>query len=268
MWIRSLVLVVLLPVLLAAPSATQARMLYESAQITLYSTRAEPNSRNSHPITLDADMLSTVLARVQARSGEMGEIIGLFPEKHRKQIAGELAKALRSIDRDEDVYLVSFRRIGNFFSSHRNASSARVFVENGRLNMIFGQIDGFFSEFRDPDRAVPAMGLRERAASLNGRIQGTEGVTFVDGRDDWIALPLAQTAPAAPAAAPATANESPAECKSGEARDSLRGDGRITWKELEEGLTTLKQLHTKGLITDLEYEAKKKEMLDAVGPGR
>ena len=39
----------------------------------------------------------------------------------------------------------------------------------------------------------------------------------------------------------------------------------ISWKELEEGLTTLHRLRERGLITDADYEAKKKEMLDALG---
>ena len=57
-------------------------------------------------------------------------------------------------------------------------------MERGRLNLIFGQIDLFFSEFRDPDRPVPPMGSRKRVESLKGRIIPAEGVSFVDGRND------------------------------------------------------------------------------------
>ena len=52
------------------------------------------------------------------------------------------------------------------------------------------------------------------------------------------------------------------------AADRLKRHESITWEELEEGLLMLHRLHSKGLITDHEYNAKKKELLDAVGPGK
>ncbi len=74
------------------------------------------------------------------------------------------------------------------------------------MNLIFSQVDRFFSEFRDPDRPIPPMGSRKRAASLKGRIIPTEGVSFVDGRNDWVALDLDRAEPLLPAVAP-SANE-------------------------------------------------------------
>jgi hypothetical protein len=265
---RFLVIGLPLAFLLTFSSAAHAQVLHESKRIGLYSTQAEPGSQNSHPVTLEADRLSAALSRVQARSGETGEVIELFPEKSREELAGRLAKELRDIDRGQDLHLVSYRQVGGFFSGHRNASGARLFVENGRLNMIFGQIDIFFSEFRDPDRPVPPMGSRNRAASLKGRMVRTEGVTFVDGRSDWVALELAQTAPPPSAVTPVASNESPAEPAGENAGDRLGQAGQITWEELEEGLSVLHRLHSKGLITSQEYSAKKTEMLDAMGPGR
>lgn len=247
-----------LVVLFAVPPASHARLLHESKRIALYSTEAEPGNRNSHPITLEAGQLSAVLSRVRARSGETGEIIDLFPEKNRNASAERLAKALRSIDPDQELHLVSFRHIGTFFSGHRNASAARVFVEGGRLNLIFGRIDRFFSEFRDLDRPVPPMGTRKRAASLKGRIIGTEGVTFVDGRNDWVALDLVRTAPVPPASAPAAkgTGQAPQE-QSPKAAIKPRG------KSIEEKLQILKNLRDKDLITEQEYTDKRRQILDS-----
>lgn len=247
-----------LVVLFAVSSATHARLLYESNRIALYNTEAEPGNRNSHPITIEADQLSAALSRVRARSGETGEIIDLFPEKNREALAGRLAKELSRIDPDQELHLVSFRRIGTFFSGHRNASAARVFMESGRLNLILGQIDLFFSEFRDADRPVPSMGSRKRAASLKGRIIGTEGVTFVDGRNDWVALDLVPAAPPPPAAAPAAkgSDRTPAE-------KSPKTAIKPREKSIEEKLRILKNLRDKDLITEQEYVDKKRQILDS-----
>ncbi|MGD9367981.1 MAG: SHOCT domain-containing protein [Desulfobacteraceae bacterium] len=245
-------------VLFAVSSDSHARLLHESARIALYSTEAEPGNRNSHPITLEADQLSAVLSRVRARSGETGEIIDLFPEKNREESAERLAKALRRIDSDQELHLVSFRHIGTFFSGHRNASAARVFVEEGRLNLIFGRIDLFFSEFRDADRPVPPMGSRKRAASLKGRIIGTEGVTFVDGRNDWVTLDLIPAEPVPPAPAPAAkgSGSTPVE-------KSPKAAIKPHEKSIEEKLQILKNLRDKDLITEQEYTDKKRQILDS-----
>jgi len=244
-------------VVFAVSSVTHARMLHESARIALYSTEAEPGNRNSHPITLEADQLSAALSRVRARSGETGEIIDLFPEKNREEAARRLAKALRRIDPDQELQLSSFRHIGTLFSGQRNASAARVFMESGRLNLIFGQIDLFFSEFRDPDRQVPPMGSRKRASSLKGKILSSEGATFVDGRNDWVALDLIRTAPSPPAAAPSArgSGQTP-EATSPEA------DIKPQEKSIEEKLQILKNLKDKELITEQEYKDKKRDILD------
>lgn len=265
MMLRRFILIGLpLVALFAVSSATHARLLHESSRIALYRTKAEPGNRNSHPITLETDQLSAALSRMRARSGETGEIIDLFPEKNHKESAKQLAKALERIDADQELHLVSLRRDGTFFSGHRNASAARVFMEGGRLNLIFGQVDRYYSEFRDPDKPVPAMGSRKQATSLKGSIIHTEGVTFVDGRNDWVALDLIQAAPAPP-----VVSNDGAPDNSGEGA-GVRPEQRVpsTWEELEEGLSVLQRLHSKGLITDQEYSAKKKEMLDAVKLGK
>jgi hypothetical protein len=256
---RFIFLALPLVVVFAVSSASYARLLHESSRIVLYSTKAEPGNRNSHPITLEADQLSAALSRVRARSGGTGEIIDLFPEKNREEAAGRLAKELRRIDPDQELHLVSFRQIGTLFSGQRNASAARVFIESGRLNLIFGQIDIFFSEFRDPDRPVPAMGSRKQAASQKGEIMPSEGVTFVDGRNDWVALDLVQIAPPPRAAAPsANGSVQTPGATSPEAAIEPRE------KSVEEKLQILKNLRDKDLITDQEYIDKKRDLLDSL----
>lgn len=255
---RLLLLSLPIVVLFAVSSAAHARLLHESTRIALYSTEAEPGNRNSHPITLEADQLSAALSRLRAHSDETGEVIDLFPEKNREELAGRLAKELRRIDPNQELHLVSFRHIGTFFSGQRNASAARVFMESGRLNLIFGQIDLFFSEFRDPDRPVPPMGSRKRGALLKGRIMPTEGVTFVDGRNDWVALDLIRAASPPPKAAPSAKG-------SGQTAGVTSPKAAIKPQEksIEEKLKILKSLRDKGLISEQEYIDKRRQILDS-----
>ncbi len=237
-------------------SATYARLLHESARIVVYSTEAEPGNRNSHPVTLEPDQLSVALSRVKARSGDTGDGVCLFPVKNREESAKRLAKELGRIDPGLELHLVSFRHIGTFFSGQRNASAARVFVESGRLNLIFGQIDRFFSEFRDPDRPVPPMGSRRRPASLRKKIIPAEGITFVDGRNDWVAIDLGRTPPLQPKAVPAAKGSSPTPGKA-----SLKAT-QPQAKRIEEKLQILKNLRDQDLITEQEYSEKKRQILD------
>jgi hypothetical protein len=256
---RFLLLCLPLVVLFAVSSATHARMLHQSTRIELYSDKAEPGNRNSHPITLEADQLSAALSRVRASSGETGEIIDLFPKKNCEESAARLAKELRGIDPDQELHLVSFRQMGPFFSSKRNASGARVFMENGRLNLIFGQIDLFFSEFRDPDRPVPPMGSRKRAASLKGKILPSEGVTLVEGRNDWVSIDLVSSAPPPPAVVPEAKGMGP-EPDGKLPKTVIKPNG----KSIEEKLQILKNLKNKDLITEQEYADKKREIIDSL----
>jgi pyruvate/2-oxoglutarate dehydrogenase complex dihydrolipoamide acyltransferase (E2) component len=106
-------------------------------------------------------------------------------------------------------------------------------------------------------------------------------VSGISRRADWVALPLAaiagaataatpaptkapapaavtaaHMAPAAPAAAPAPASmDKPAPAAAPRARDAAFAD------EIEQRLIILKRLRDKGLISEEEYQQKRKEVL-------
>jgi hypothetical protein len=254
-------------VLFAVSTTAQAELIYDTSYIALYSADAEPGSSNSRPITLEADQISAALSRVRARSGETGKIIDLFPEKNRKEAAKVLAKQLSKIKPGQDLHLISFRHVGSFFSSSRYATSARVFVEKGRLNLIFGRIDLFNNEFRDPNfKTLPPMGSRKQAASLKGSIIPAPGITFVDGRKDWVALDLSRTVSAPPASAPPAitpaSTEGPVE-RPVEKYQKPAIQPKVK-RSLEERFKILKNLRDKGLITEQEYVDKKRELLESL----
>jgi hypothetical protein len=263
---RFLLLCLPLVVLFSFSSASHARELHDSLRIALYTADAEPGSSNSQPIALAPEQIAAALSRVRAHSGQTGKIIELFPKKNCEEASKLLAKVLRRTDSNQDLHLISFRKIGSFLASSRNATSARVFVENGRLNLIFGQIDLFHSEFRDPNlKSLPPMGSRKQAAALKGSILPAPGVTFVNGRKDWVALDLTKTLPPPSAMAP-SANAPAAGVVSAPApaEQPVKTLIRPPKRSFEERFRILKNLRDKGLITEQEYVDKKRDLLNSL----
>lgn len=269
-----------------ASSSVQAITLYRSNSLELHTLDVAGKSSNEHPVTfVDPDSLAQLLASLQLESDEAGDTIYLMAENQAIKAGAELATALARIDRDRDVHLVAFRNVGSFPATRRLASAVRVFVEGGRLNMIFGQLDFFVNEFREPFTKLAQPGKRETQALLGGRIKPAAWFEFKAGRSDWILFPIdraqsprrnlrlgsTQGSPvAAEESAPteirdAPAVPMPANGTSAVPATSSHAVKTSRWQDLEEGLETLQRLNQKGLITDQEYEAKRTNLLDAVG---
>lgn len=85
----------------------------------------------------------------------------------------------------------------------------------------------------------------------------TEGVTLVDGRNDWVALDLVP-------AAPPPAVVAPSAMGSGQTPGVTAPEAAIKPQEksIEEKLKILKNLRDKELITEQEYVEKKRQILD------
>lgn len=255
-----------------------ARVVANTNRLKMQLVAQEANAApNQHPVDLAARQLGAALAAVSLYSTtEGGAVVQPFDPGQAKRIAEALEKAFARAEPDQDIELYSFRQAGgSLFGKRRVLTSARVFYDGKAVNMIFGEVDSPFAEFRDYTVHTLAMGSRLRSqATSSGAAPGA--YQLVQGRADWLRLtpgsptqefPLraadapAATQPAAPAAVqPAAVPALPAAVPA--PVPARRG---ITWKELEEGLTTLNRLREQGLITDEDYDAKKKQMLDALG---
>ena len=110
------------------------------------------------------------------------------------------------------------------------------------------------------------MGSRKQAASLKGKILPAEGLTFVNDRNDWVALDLVPVAPPQPVAAPGQSVAAPGAYVPGQQSPMATSPNPVIApreKTIEEKLQILKNLREKDLITEEEYTAKKKQLLDA-----
>lgn len=215
---------------------------------------------NQHPAALQADVLRQLLAQVQVV--ERGAAQALFSTDELAELAGPLVQALGRAGPGDDVLLLSSaRREGAMFLAP-TAVTARLFVQGGQLQLIVR--DARF-EFYDTYRGThqpPRFDFGSRTASGAASLRSA-GAT--NRRADWLSIPLvpvsvqaAPANPAMPAAAPAAVAPTPSPAAAPVVRKPLDAAGA---EDIERRLETLKRLRDKGLITEEEYQHKRKEIL-------
>ena len=240
---------------------------------------------NDHPVQLGTEAITNALGALQIRLVDSdtgtetqrsvftrGELGILAP-----QVASGLAKAGPRQD-------VTFSTIGGHplaaggLMKDPGVNAGRVFYEDGKLNVIFGELQSNYRKKnvygqRSEDFSPRRQGSRSKATKQKWTLHGLPGVEFHstnDGgiRNDWVAIDTAvagsqtlaapqpsespprqaASAPAATAPVPAAATE-PAP-KSGTSN-----------VDLEQRLQKLKELKEKGLISEEAYRAKMQELL-------
>ena len=209
-----------------------------------------------HPVDLDGAALRRGLAAIQFGGDS------LFEAKELDTLVKPLVEALAGARPDEEVVLLSTNRRGAGFLSTPYGLTARMFVEGGRVNLIVhdARLD-FVGRVRANDM-VPRFSYGSRTVA--GEVV-LDAKGLVAGRSDWVAFPavVAKTAPvaapvalapeppvAAPPAPPVPAVvQTPAPAPAVVAPDQAMR------------LRTLKRLREENLISEEEYQKKRKEIL-------
>ncbi len=272
--------------------------LFRSSRIEMRTVSTDQNAVNAHPADgLDATLLTQLLASLQITSNTTGNALYLMTENEAKEAGPELAKALGRVAAQQDVDVSVYRYDGNLGNAKRFGTGIRLFVQEGRLNLIFGDVDVFFDNFRTPDLKRPKPGQRTASTMNNGAVLPQSWLVNVNDRSDWVAFAVAappgpreslrlQTQPDAPpdAVAPpaiSTADKVPTNSLSGPenprvppvvptppSRSAPAAPAVPTsrWRDLEEGLETLKRLRDRQLITDKEYAEQRAQLLNTLAP--
>lgn len=171
------------------PLPAQSRLLYKSSLIALYSIEAEAGAKNQHPVDINPERLEALLSQLEVISDQTGgEPVPLFPGSKALSASQELHTALRYLSPNQDLILAGFRSEGGLLNTKRYETSARVFVQDGFLNMIVGQIDQFRAEFRDPNNGLPPMGSRAKEVSAGGFHRG--GSRYISGEGSRRLAPI------------------------------------------------------------------------------
>ena len=224
---------------------------------------------NQHPATIDASALATQLAAVQTSARDGTE--ALFAEEELSGFVPVVARALSLAKPADDVLLLSTARRGGRLAA-ATGITARLFVQGDALNLVVNDTRlAFINDYRN-SRMQPKFVYGSRVHEAKASLRSASAPSK---RGDWVAIPVAglmasssaiaattQAAPpaagarpapvAAAAVAPATvAPVTPA------APDSRAAIG----EEIEQRLTTLKRLRDKNLISEEEYQQKRREVL-------
>jgi hypothetical protein len=218
---------------------------------------AEPDAAaNAHPAALSPEALQALLGPVQATVD--GQPTPLFAPGELKALAKALAEALAQAQPGDDLVLLSTYKRGGGFMEPSIGLTARLFVQDGALNLLVHDARLAFMDRYAAEHTLPEFAYGSRKAASGARLQAPGARAQ---RPDWLTLPLpaspaaAVVAPVvvAPGAAPAPA-PAPAPAAA-EARDAA------FYEAQSQRLKALKKMRDEGLLSEAEYQQKREAIL-------
>ncbi|MCR5867407.1 SHOCT domain-containing protein [Aquincola sp. J276] len=262
----------------AAPSSKPGRRHWQLAEFT--ELRLEPRETsaalNEHPQVIPAAVLRQWMQGVVLQRGTQRE--PLFGTDELASLPAVIADALAVASPQDDLLLLSTSRRDGGLLGTPYGITARLFVQGGALQLLVqeARLD-FYNQYRGA-RILPEFRFGSRGAAGAVKVSSPEATGV---RADWLAFALGTPAavaapapagvtPAAAAAAvsPAAAPVAPAGAAAAAPRPAVQPvpvsrDARF-YEEQEQRLRSLKRLRDQNLLTEEEYQAKRKEILQAL----
>ncbi len=227
---------------------------------------------NQHPWTIEPNTLHALLQQVQLIRG--GAAKPLFAIDELNSIVPAITEALANARPDQDVALVSSARHEDNTFYSITAVTARLFVVDGRLNLIVHDPRVDFYDAARGSGMAPHFTMGSRTAPGSATIQSASAT---NQRADWLVLSASAAAPAAPApmappaalapAAPAPMAPPPAPLApvAAPAAPAVApvpaAPPAPAMSDAEQRLVNIKRLYDKGLLTKAEYEKKRQEII-------
>jgi hypothetical protein len=248
----------------ASTTPTEQNHFYEFHDGNRF-VRLEPRETaaqdNDHPYRIQAQDLQDRLSSLRA-SGivTLRDDIEVFTEDEVSQLAQRLSNALNKAGPDQDVTFQSAGSRGVFGnSSLPSFSTGRVFVRNGRLNLIFGVLHSLSDTDRlSFEEELFPIGSRNARVEPGWDIEPGEDHMIENDRSDWISFVFAPPFPAAP---PTVEPVQPMPTPLQSAPDAADNDVEQHLNEVESRLRVLDELKRKNLITEQEYSDKRRAIL-------
>ena len=217
---------------------------------------------NDHPVTLNAEGLRAQLGTVQATV--RGKTEALFGVDELQELVRPLTEALSVATPGQDVLLLSTSRRDAGFLGTPYGITARIFVQGAALHLVVHDVRKDFVNVYRGTKVLPTFVYGSLSAAGADAILSA---TATSRRSDWLAFslnaPVPAIAPAAPpallpAAPPAAKAELPAATAPARSPDAGFYDAQA------ERLKGLKRLREQGLISEEEYQQKRREILQTL----
>ena len=229
---------------------------------------------NQHPAQVDPELLRQQLAQIRFDVGSGTQ--ALFAADEVSELAGPLAEALSNAGPEDDLLLLSSSRRGGGLFSPPLAVTARLFIQEGQLQLLVNDARyEFFNEYKGSGRP-PQFTFGSRAKAGTASLRSAAGSSQ---RPDWVALASrsgSRGRPAQPGRCQPPAAAPAPDCRRQGRRHLLRQRRRPPQHtalrprdpgyadEVEQRLLTLKRLRERGLISEEEYQQKRREILQAL----
>lgn len=216
---------------------------------------------NEHPVILETEQIRNVLASMEVMLDGSDKSTPVFSKSQLDTLAPHISRGLAAADPNEDIVfgvIDSFKAVHGLAKEQRY-TAARVFYQDGKLNIIFGNIQGMYYPQADRRLAPLAPGSRTVPSKQMWVFIDQPDQAYYSGpegkRSDWITLDLA--AMEAKAAAADKAAKAAAE-----ASGATEGRFYQPKKSIEERLMTLNDLKAKKLISEEEYQKRRAAILN------
>ncbi len=235
-------------------------MIYEGLFSFVRIERSEPGAAPSrHPVSVSASVLQKALAGIQFRNEP------LFSDDELAEIVSPLVTALARATPDQDVsFAVSGRHSALGPLVPRSVTTGRVFRSAEGLQLIIGLAhQAFEAEFNGSGVLVAfEPGRRATPVSPSLHLSGSEpGLTW--RRGDWASFDLDGMAAAAEPP-PVTATPALRAAPAPVAAPAPPADADARYRQISERLKTLQRLRDAGLITQQEYDERRRAILDSL----
>ncbi len=247
----------------AAPEPT--RRSWPIGQFTSVDLVArEPDALdNQHPADWSPELLRKQLGAV--RTNTVDGPAALFSADELDALVVPLSQALALAKPKDDVLLLSTSRRGGAFFIAPSGVTARLFVQDGNLQLIVHDSRLDFYNTYIGSRIEPTFRFGSRSKAGSPVLQSPAATSR---RGDWLAIsptaaPVAlPVVPAtAPVAVPAPEVAKPSPPAAPAPVPALRPRDPGFAEDVEQRLLTLKRLFDRGLINEAEYQQKRKEVL-------
>jgi hypothetical protein len=214
---------------------------------------------NDQPIKLAPEMVSQDLAAIRLNPNET-----LFDSTEIKELMWPICQALSLAKPNEDVILLSTSARGGGLLGTRSALTARLFVREGRLNLILHDTRNAFYDRYLGTKKLPEFkfGSRTEPSPVDVDCPGAEKV-----RGDWLTFPAILHTPKpavgamVPAAAVPSAVPAPAAVPVPVPEPATQARDEAYYEQQQVRLRAITRLHDEKLISDAEFNEKRKEIL-------